>query len=408
MTFTPIYVGRAKSVRDTLSGQFVKAGPHKTADVLVGKRLMTDAEVKHRKKLQAGIAVTTSTLGLGALGLKGGSVAAGRVARTAGKVAAKEHLPPLQRLAAGEKEARFHKLSHNLNNAALNTGIVSSGIGGVGGYNFASYTRAEGKKRQVTKSFGGGMDFGLDGVQQGEEISKKDWMNISEHERRARDSRRHQRGARDVAGLGATVGAGAIAHGVYTGRDPFAQAATVGSKAKQTAKANWNLRGVKGPAGAQLRGGNLKALGGTMKANPHGTAALAGYGAAGLGLAAMGASRANESRHNRAIARQRRQRAVAKAYDPERNRQRRLNGYQQATMFGAGATAVGAGHFARQAAPGLKKFASTKYGKGSLKSLGAAGALGVGAAGLAVGSQRINSYKKGRGRSYSPLRTIGY
>ena len=394
-------------MQDTLSGKFVASGKQKTADVLVGKRMMSDKELKHRKKVQAGISVTTSTLGLTALGMKGGAFKAARSAGRLEKIAERATVPAGLQNRHALKAELHHRRADKLNNAAVNTSLAAGGIGGLGGYNFASYTRAEGKKRQIRKNWSPGMDFGLDGVQQGEEISKKDWKNISEHERRARDSRRTRGRAKDVAGVGATVGAGAILHGNYVGRNAFKEAGLVGRATKNTAKANWNLRGVKGPAGAQMRGGNLRALGGSMKKLPHGTALLAGYGTAAAAGGVMAGARINEKRHDHAIARQRKAR-VTKAYDPERNRQRRLDHWSTASAVGAGATGTGALIFGRKAAPGVKRFASTKYGKGSLKSLGAATALGVGATGLAVGSDRIRSYKKGRGRSHSPMHTIGY
>jgi len=475
MTFTPIQAGRPKSIRDPLSGQFVMAGRHKTAEVLEGagvsKRVMSQSELARRKKLQSHIAVTTSTLGLGALGLKGGSIAAGRVGRTAAK--ANEAAGAFVHSPAAVRAAKYTKLSHQLNNTAINTGIVSSGVGGVGGYNFAAYTKAEGQKK-IKKSWEPGMDFGLGGVHQGEEISKKDWQNISEHERRARDSRRTRGRAKSVAGLGSTVGAAALAHGIYSGKDPFKEAHVVGRAVKGGAQGAWANKG-RGPEAAFARKANLRAVGSVARSMPHGSTALAGYGTALAAGGVMAGARFNEKRHDRAIARQRRARVgksftevdkslrvpsiklgdpakmtvkskvikpkkgtftplshdrqIGKAYDPERKRQNRLSRYQNATMFGSGAMALGAAQTARGAvghksreewrtkkntsfkvnAPGTGLHSpSGAVVRGSLKKLGKAGALGVGAAGLAIGSDRIKQYRKGRGRSYTPMRAIGY
>lgn len=444
------------------------------------KRLMSDTEIKHRKKLQAGIAVTTSTLGLTALGLKGGSVAAGRVARSAAKA---NHAIPggaTKYGPAAMKAKKYKKLSRSLDHAAVNTSLTAGGIGGVGGYNFASYTRAEGKKKQIVKNWEPGMDFGLGTVHQGEEISKwsmpkgfklpgdpakmtvksnvvhpkaltpvtpktglstkakigigvgatagvggtgvvihekkkqtagvakRDWRNIEEHKRGAADARRRKRGAQNVAGTAAAVGGAAALHGNYQGKNMAAEVVGAYRLAQHGARNLGHAAVARDSFDRKVHLGQVKWAAGNFKRVPHGTATLAGYGTAAGALAVGAGFQHKANKHNRAIAAQRKKRAVVKAYDPERNRQRRLTGYQNATMFGAGATAVGAAHQLHRAAPGLKKFATTKYGKGSLKSLGAGAALGVGAAGLAVGSQRINSYKKGRGRSYSPLRTIGY
>lgn len=294
------------------------------------------------------------------------------------------------------------------------------------------------------------MDFGLSGVQQGEEISKKqDWKNISEHQRRGADARRRRRAAGNVAGLGAAVGAGALLAANSKGINAFQQASNVARSAKYAGIAT-----ARQPKHAQLHG---TLFGRVAQKNPYGAVALGGYGTAAGGIGVAGVHQANSNRHNRAIARQRRQRAVkkawapnvklgdpakmtvkskvvrtkkgklspmvppskqiTKAYDPERNRSNRLKRYEQATMFGAGATGAAAGQQAFRAAGAAKTYRGAKptaY-KGKLVALksgakhgGKAAGLGLAATGLAVGSQRIGSYRKGRGRSYSSLRTIGY
>ena len=487
-------------------------------------KVMTTEELKRRKKLQAGISVTTSTLGLAALGMKGGSVAAGRVARSA-KAANKAMAGgPAKFSPMAQKAKKFKKISQGLNRASINTSIGAGGIGGVGGYNFASYTRAEGKKKQpVAKAV--------------------DWQNISEHERRARDSRRTRERGKSAAGLG--VG---IATGAPVARELFhPESAPIGHQVRNV------VRNVK--AGTRV--------GRTIANNPYGAAALGGVGLAGAGLATMAAGRANERRHDIAIAHQRKKRATAsveksyggtmdfglsgvrqgrnvllkdevakaeevsklgspkahlqmiasynpktgkpdrpqlevhskgksailrrpkyqvvgaganikghtligvspnrrmrthaakeihnfaqgshktgvihddqgnslkmvkKAYDPERNRQKRLDRYATGASVASGTAAFGALHQGTKAV-GRKPYTTEKTVKGavktvkhagtgmfaggkgkvpvrSLKQAGVAAGLGATAAGLAIGSERIRSYKQGKGRSYTPLAQI--
>lgn len=101
------------------------AGQNAVRDHRARKRLqpvakMTDVELRRRKKLAGNIALTTSTVGLGGLGLLGAGVAL--------------------------KKPRLTKI-------ATTGSIVNGGIGGAGGYNFAAINRAEAKKRPVAKAF---------------------------------------------------------------------------------------------------------------------------------------------------------------------------------------------------------------------------------------------------------------
>lgn len=96
---------------------------------------MSEAELHRRQKLQSKIGRTTSTLGLGGLGMLG--VAA----------ATKKNPGALKRV-PGLKRANPEKFRQ----AALNTGVVSSGIGGVGGFNQASIYSAESRRKKVQKN----------------------------------------------------------------------------------------------------------------------------------------------------------------------------------------------------------------------------------------------------------------
>lgn len=95
----------------------------------VAKRTMSDAELRHRKRLNAVGVTATSTLGLGALGAKLGS-------------------GTLRRL------GKFPGAASHLQRAVEPILVTSGGIGGANGYNFAATQRAEAKKRgPVNKSY---------------------------------------------------------------------------------------------------------------------------------------------------------------------------------------------------------------------------------------------------------------
>lgn len=81
---------------------------------------MSDVELRGRKKAAGHIAVTTSTMGLGSLAALGAGAAL--------------------------KKPRLTKV-------AATGSIVSGGVGGAGGYNFAAIQRAEAKRRPVAKAF---------------------------------------------------------------------------------------------------------------------------------------------------------------------------------------------------------------------------------------------------------------
>lgn len=281
-------------------------------------------------------------------------------------------------------------------------------------------------------------------------VSKKDWMNISEHERRARDSRRTRKRGESAAGWGGTAIAGAVGHrAVYApGRKPVAeQAAALVDEAKAgKAHYRWNKKHIPGQA-TQRATSHAKAA---IKASPHGAVALAGGALMAGGAATMIGARANEKRHDRAVAGLRRKRVskelVFKAYNPEGKRQRRLDNTATGLSVASGATALGAAKYGRdavgqkevtshkwttkpvkvksktnptgstkvinvsaqgrprvvQVGTGLRSTNVTGY-KAGLKSAGKAGGLGLAAVGLAVGSDRVRSYRRGNGGSYRQL-----
>lgn len=111
---------------------------HEDSPFLVSKNL-TQAQIDRKKKVQAATSITTSTLGLTALGATGVAAAPG-AARWAAK-ASKGRLV----LKPGKKLKNVARKAEKAKVPLLTT---SAGIGGVGGYNFAAYTRAEAKQRK--------------------------------------------------------------------------------------------------------------------------------------------------------------------------------------------------------------------------------------------------------------------
>lgn len=287
-------------------------------------------------------------------------------------------------------------------------------------------------------------------------VSKKDWMNISEHERRGRDSRRTAKRGESAAGWGGAAITGAVAHRTgtatgakYPGMDK--QLTRLKSGANR-AKFDFKYSRASGEGlvdsakWAHKQGGLTRAI----KANPHAAVATGGAALMAGGLATSVAARGNEKRHDRAIAAQRRKRVskelVFKAYNPEGKRQRRLDNTSTGLSVASGATALGAAKYGRdavgqkevishkwttkpvkvksktnpagptkvvnvsaqgrprvvQVGTGLRSTNVTGY-KAGLKSAGKAGGLGLAAVGLAVGSDRVRSYRRGNGGSYRQL-----
>ena len=103
---------------------------------------------------------------------------------------------------------------------------------------------------------------------------------------------------------------------------------------------------------------------------------------------------------------------IAKAYDPERNRQKRLSVYHEGALVGGGALGAGALHQGYQAVKSTKltRAAKTAEGKGAITGLrlsrkmlgqsGRAAVFGAGAAGALVGANKVQGYRR-RTRSYA-------
>lgn len=151
------------------------------------RELMSDAELKRRKKIQGRISQTTSTLGLTGVGIGSAALIAGK---KPGALRAVQRKVPAARKLTPEK----------LKDAGLYTSLASGGIGGVGGYNFAAYTNAESRKRQpVRKSVAPDMDgtYGEEGFAKAWEPQARNFDAESKRHNRARNY--------ELAGAGGTI-----------------------------------------------------------------------------------------------------------------------------------------------------------------------------------------------------------
>lgn len=217
-------------------------------------RLMSDTEIRHRKKIQGISSRTTGTLGLASLG----AFAAGRAGGT-GKYAlkAQKAIPALRRI----KPSVADKV-------ALGTSTAAGGIGGATSYNFAAYTSAEAKKKKmVMKS----MD--IEPIA-GEEGIAKAWEPVGrtydpESQRKARNQHQVQAAAGSATALaGSSVGAGALKQHYEKKRGQIRPKNLVGEMSPK--QKNW----------AENLGGGKKL---------HAKAVKAGKAQLGLGAAAVGA-----------------------------------------------------------------------------------------------------------------------
>ena len=164
------------------------------------KPLMSDAELRRRKKLQGQISRTTSTLGLAGVGMLGTGLALKK------KPTMLRAIPKYKHLSQSTIKAKGQKLS----DTATYTGIVSGGVGGVGGYNFAAYTNAESRKRKQGMSTVRKNDE-LCPVVGDEGIAKK-WEPVAtKYDPESRRQRRNEFYPTAAAGAG---GAGSAALGV--------------------------------------------------------------------------------------------------------------------------------------------------------------------------------------------------
>lgn len=331
--FTPLYSAKPVSLRDPLSGQFLQSGPSKTADVLEGagvskRRPMNEHELYVRNKISQYGGATTAGLGLAALATRGGAAGLRAAPKAAKFVAARSNRfdHAAEKVIAAKKPMRAR--ARSLERTSNTIGTVGFGLGSISAINSSQLAGDNARRHQrLAKNFGGTMDFGLGEVQQGthEEIAKRtsDWMNISEHERRARDSRRTRNRAKEAAGFGGSVIGGSVAaHRIFhpTTKDPGQQTMAVGRSLRGAGKQlkAANRRGVPAEMRGAMNRGAFKMVGQTAKMNPYGAAIAGGVGLMAAGGATMAGARLNEKRHDRAISAIRRQRSrqVRKSLTP--------------------------------------------------------------------------------------------
>jgi hypothetical protein len=233
-------------------------------------RLMSEAEQRRRQKLQSKIGRTTSTMGLTALGVTGAAAVA---AKKPGALKAIQKLPGLKTATPKGMEG-----------AALKSGIVSGGIGGVGGFNQASIYSAESRRRKqpavpVKKELG--MDMGYYGEEgrpltheQIEAEIEKAWTPSASNF----DSEGSRKKRADAYGGAALVGAGG--GGAYAAHHGL-KAVEAGKGIKPHVVAEVT-RDVKGAAKiSSARANHYKAIStGSLKAvGRHGGKAAAGLAA---------------------------------------------------------------------------------------------------------------------------------
>jgi hypothetical protein len=168
--------------------------------------LMSDAQLRRRRKMQGSIGRTTSALGLAGAGIGTAAVLAAK------KPGALKHIPKL-------KNANPEKLKE----AGLYTGLASGGIGGVGGFNAAAiYSDEARRKKQTQLKKEQGMDMGYVGEEGRaltlEEIEKA-WQPVTSgfdsEERRAKRQKAYQGAALTSAGAAGAYGAHHGMHAVH-------------------------------------------------------------------------------------------------------------------------------------------------------------------------------------------------
>lgn len=259
-------------------------------------KLMSDAELRRRKRLQGHLSQTTGTLGLAALG---GTLAASRGGRTALR-----KIPQLERRikAPAPKDPDRDKIK----GAVTPVLATSAGLGGLGAFNFAAYTNAESRKRQQLapkKPVRKGMDMPIEMGHYGEEGRpvlptmieaeiEKAWTPVASNFNSERSRQKRGKAYEGAALVGAGAG------GAYTAHHGMHAAHAAGKVKPQemtpvlerTNKAGQKYKiglGSQGEAAIPVK--SLKAL------KSHGGKALAG--AAAVGAAAGAHSALKRKRH---------------------------------------------------------------------------------------------------------------
>lgn len=105
----------------------------------MAKELMSDAEIKRRKRVQGHISQTTGAIGLGALA---GTLVASRGGRNTLR-----KIPKVERFI--KKPPPKDPNRDRIKGAITPALTTSAGLGGLGAFNFAAYTNAESRKRKA-------------------------------------------------------------------------------------------------------------------------------------------------------------------------------------------------------------------------------------------------------------------
>jgi hypothetical protein len=171
------------------------------------KRVMSETELRHRRKVQGNIGRTTSTMGLTGLGMTGAALAA---RKSPGALKAIQKIPKV-----GAKLGKTpEEVSGKLKGAAINTGLVSGGIGGVGGFNQASIYSDEAKRKKPVIKRGAPTGLTEDMAWVGEVGFAKDWKPSASTHDSERSRLKRAQAYEDVGGVAAGgLGAGAAVKG---------------------------------------------------------------------------------------------------------------------------------------------------------------------------------------------------
>ncbi len=232
--------------------------------------LMSDAELRRRRKLQGKIGRTTSTLGLGGLGITGAAALASRKPGMLKAIPKAKNLTP-----------------EKLRNTAINTGIVSGGIGGVGGFNQASIYSDEARRRKQTVKKELGMDMGYYGEEgrplTHEEIEaeiEKAWSPSASNfdSEASRKKRADAYGGAALAGAGAG-GAYAAHHGMKAVHEAKGLKPHLVAEVARDAKGAAKISTARANHYKAISTGSLKAVGRSGGKAAAGLAAVAGAAA---------------------------------------------------------------------------------------------------------------------------------
>lgn len=239
-------------------------------------RLMSDAEIRRRKKVQGHVSQATGALGLGALA---GTLAASRGGRTTLR-----KIPALKDKIAAPKPLKPDR--DRIKGAVTPVLATSAGLGGAGAFNFASYTGAESRKRKqaVVKSMG--VEMGFYGEEGHQGVIEKAWESTAS----TFDSEGSRKKRSKSYESGALVGAGAAGtYAGYQGKRGVHHARKIKSAemAPTEIKVNSQKKAYKvAPTANALQALPKEPV---MRALKHGGKAAAGAAAAG---AAIGAHKA--------------------------------------------------------------------------------------------------------------------